>query len=49
MTVEIESGFSIFPPLPPTPSSHFHYALFLSRLRTTFSPQTIPPPPTRSL
>ncbi|EXM28890.1 hypothetical protein FoTM2_001690 [Fusarium oxysporum f. sp. vasinfectum] len=42
MTVEFECGFSIYPPLPPTPSNHFHYALFLSRLRTTFSPRNHP-------
>ncbi|TVY69648.1 hypothetical protein Focb16_v000202 [Fusarium oxysporum f. sp. cubense] len=42
MTVEIECGFSIYPPLPPTPSNQSHYALFLSHLRTTFSPQNHP-------
>ncbi|RKK28818.1 hypothetical protein BFJ63_vAg6007 [Fusarium oxysporum f. sp. narcissi] len=42
MTVEFECGFSIYPPLPPTPSNHFHYALFLSRLRTTFSHRNHP-------
>ncbi|KAF4415162.1 set 5 [Fusarium acutatum] len=37
MTVEFECGFSIYPPLPQTPSNQSLYALFLARLRTTFS------------
>ncbi|KAF5575923.1 set 5 [Fusarium pseudocircinatum] len=40
MTVEYECGFSIYPPLPPTPSNQSLYALFLTRL--TFSSQTHP-------
>ncbi|RBR09482.1 hypothetical protein FVER53590_09814 [Fusarium verticillioides] len=42
MTVEYECGFSIYPPLPPTPSNQSLYALFLARLRTTFSSQLHP-------
>ncbi|KAF5615759.1 set 5 [Fusarium tjaetaba] len=42
MTVEYECGFSIYPPLPPTPSNQTLYALFLARLRTTFSSQVHP-------
>ncbi|KAI1018530.1 hypothetical protein LB503_005620 [Fusarium chuoi] len=42
MTVEYECGFSIYPPLPPTPSNQSLYALFLARLRTTFSSRTHP-------
>ncbi|KAF5551564.1 set 5 [Fusarium phyllophilum] len=42
MTVEYECGFSIYPPLPPTPSNQSLYALFLARLRTTFSSRTYP-------
>ncbi|CZR35696.1 uncharacterized protein FPRO_00181 [Fusarium proliferatum ET1] len=42
MTVEFECGFSIYPPLPLTPSSQSLYALFLARLRTKFSSRTHP-------
>ncbi|KAI1012678.1 hypothetical protein LB504_008449 [Fusarium proliferatum] len=42
MTVEFECGFSIYPPLPPTPSNQSLYALFLARLRTTFPSRTHP-------
>ncbi|KAF5529083.1 hypothetical protein FMEXI_14366 [Fusarium mexicanum] len=42
MTVEFECGFSIYPPLPPTPSNQSIYALFLARLRTTFPSQVQP-------
>ncbi|KAF5706211.1 set 5 [Fusarium mundagurra] len=42
MTDEFECGFSVYPPLPPTPSNQSLYALFLARLRTTFPSQTHP-------
>nr|RBQ88952.1 hypothetical protein FVER53263_09814 [Fusarium verticillioides] len=42
MTVEYECGFSIYPPLPPTPFNQSLYALFLARLRTTFSSRLHP-------
>ncbi|KAF5667701.1 set 5 [Fusarium circinatum] len=42
MTVEFECGFSIYPPLPPTPSNQSLYSLFLARLRTTFPSQVQP-------
>ncbi|RKL30371.1 hypothetical protein BFJ72_g11485 [Fusarium proliferatum] len=42
MAVEFECGFSIYHPLPPTPSSQSLYALFLAHLRTTFSSRTQP-------
>jgi hypothetical protein len=42
MTVEYECGFSIYPPLSPTPFNQSLYALFLARLRTTFSSQVHP-------
>ncbi|CVL02986.1 uncharacterized protein FPRN_00164 [Fusarium proliferatum] len=42
MTVEYECGFSIYPPLPQTPSNQSLYALFLARLRTAFSSRTHP-------
>ncbi|KAF5580239.1 set 5 [Fusarium pseudoanthophilum] len=42
MTVEYECGFSVYPPLPPTPSNQSLYALFLTRLKTSFSSQVVP-------